>query len=241
MITYHPDLIQGSDEWLEARRGIITASEMHLLLTPPPKDETRVKKNGAPYKQREWNPFADNADCRSHIYELAAQRISGHVEPCYISDDMLRGQEEELLARELYAKEFSPVTQVGFVTNDEWGFTLGYSPDGLVGEDGLIEAKSRRQKYQVETIIGGKMPDEFALQVQTGLLVTRREWLDFISYSGGLPMFIVRVYPESRFQDAIIEAATKAEEQIAEKMFQYKLASEAMIETPRTKREEMFV
>lgn len=72
------------------------------------------------------------------------------------------------------------------------GFTLGYSPDGLVGDDGLIEAKSRVQKYQFQAIIehvasgSASVPAEFVMQLQTGLLGSECQWIDFISYSNGL-------------------------------------------------------
>src|SRR6185436_16417143 len=111
-ITYHPEIAQGSDEWFELRRGILTASEMKLIITPTRK-------------------IADNDKTRAHLYELAAQRISGYVEPHFISDDMLRGQDDEIYAREAYKKHFAPVKEVGFVTNDKWGFVIGYSPDFL--------------------------------------------------------------------------------------------------------------
>src|SRR3546814_11524267 len=96
---------------------------------------------------------ANNDKTRTHLYELLAQRVTGYVEPHYISDDMLRGMDDEIIARDEYTKHHAPVEQTGFITNDKWGFTIGYSPDGLVGDDGLIECKSRRQKYQVQTII----------------------------------------------------------------------------------------
>ena len=58
------------------------------------------------------------------------------------------------------------------------------------------------------------MPPEFNLQVQTGLLVTRRKWMDFISYSGGLPMVTIRMFPDPVVQAAIIQAATAFEERL---------------------------
>ena len=167
---------------------------------------------------------ASNDKERAHLYELLAQRITGHVEPHYIGDDMLRGQEDEIEARVLYAQHYGPVEEVGFITNDQWGFTLGYSPDGLVSEDGLIECKSRRARFQVGTIIDaahGAIPADFMLQVQTGLMVTGRKWLDFISYSGGLPMVTVRVMPDFEMQAAILHAAMLFEQRLAEKMDRY--------------------
>ncbi len=228
-ITYHADVVQGSDDWLALRRGLITASEMSLLLTPTLK-------------------VASNDKSRAHVYELLAQRISGYTEPHYIGSDMLRGQEDEILARALYAEKIAPVQECGFVTNDEWGFTLGYSPDGLVGDDGLIECKSRRQKYQVQTIIenigddrGETIPNDFTLQSQTGLLVTRRKWLDFTSYSGGLPMAVIRVYPHEVVQAAIVEAARSTEADIAIKMIKYHTAAKGLLPTERRIEQEMVI
>lgn len=197
-ITYHPEVIQGSEAWMEMRLGLLTASEMRLILTPTLK-------------------IADNDKTRSHIYELLAQRITKFVEPRYVSEEMLRGTEEEFYARQEYAERYAPVEQVGFITNDRWGFTIGYSPDGLVGDDGLIEIKSRRAKYQVQTIAEAEVPADFMMQLQTGLLVSEREWIDFVSYSGGLPMFTLRVHPMPEVQEAIIAAATAFEAKLADK------------------------
>ncbi len=253
MIKYHtePDgspLIQGSDEWKAARVGLLTASEMRLVVSPPPKVETRVKKNGEPYKQREQTP-AENEACRTHLYELLGQRITGHVEERYIGDEMLRGKYDEIEARILYDKHYAPVQEVGFITNDKWGFTLGYSPDGLVGVDGLVEFKSRRQKFQVQTIVEnvmeGTIPPEFIMQIQTGLLVCDdREWCDFGTYSGGMHMATIRVFPMPSIQESILDAAYAFEKRLAEKMDEYRavLASSArLIPTERKVELEMVI
>lgn len=224
-ITYHHNLIQGSDEWLAARCGLLTASEMKLIVTA-----NTLKP-------------AFNDKERAHLFELLAQRITRHVEPHYVGDDQLRGHEDEVEARILYAERYAPVEDVGFITNDRWGFTLGYSPDGLVGANGLIECKSRRQKYQVETITSGQMPADFALQVQTGLLVSERDWCDFVSYSGGLPMVTLRVYPDRAVQDAIIAAAAAFEDRLAAKWAEYRnrlASSMRLIPTERRVEKEMF-
>ena len=212
-ITYHPDMVQCAEDWLAARCGLLTASEMKSILTPTLK-------------------IASNDRERSHLYELLAQRITRYVEPQYVSDDMLRGQSDEIAARALYAEHYAQVQEIGFITNDEWGFTIGYSPDGLVGDDGLIECKSRRQRFQIQTIVecvtDGAAPDDYMLQLQTGLLVSGRKWIDFISYSGGLPMTVIRVFPDARIQDAIVAAATAFEARLAEKMAKYR----AVLESP---------
>lgn len=224
-ITYHNDLIQGSEEWHAARCGLLTASEVDRIMTPKLK-------------------VADNAKSRAHLWELAAQRINQYVEPQYISDAMLRGHEDEILARALYSEKYAPAEQTGFVTNDKWGFTLGCSPDGLVGAEGMIECKSRCQKYQLQTIVEeftgtATIPEEYSLQVQTAMLVTGRKWCDFISYSGGMPMAVIRVEPDQATQDAIIEAAAKFEARICEVIADFHEAVKARGYHPTERRIEM--
>jgi len=208
---------------------------MKAIISPPPEPETRIKKNGEPYKQREWNAFNYSAETKSHLYELLAQRVTGYVEPHYQSFDMERGNFDEEHAREKYSQTFAPVTECGFVTNDELGFTIGYSPDGLVGDDGLIECKSRIQKWQMKTLVecvpGQIIPDDYLIQCQTGLFVTKREWIDLCSFSGGMKMPVIRSYPIPEVQAAIAEAATAFEERMQEKLTIYNdiLASDARL------------
>lgn len=229
-VVIHKDLDQGSVEWLQARCGLLTASEMKLIIT------AKTLKSAADEK------------CRSHLYELLAQRITNYVEPRYFNDDMLRGQEDEILARAKYEEKTGSVVQtVGFITNDRFGFTLGYSPDGLIDEDGSLECKSRRQKFQVQTIVenigiglGETIPADFLIQHQTGLMVSEREWIDFTSYSGGLPMAIIRVWPDPAIQNAIEEASGAFERQLSEKLAIYRDAARDLIPTERTVEQEIF-
>ncbi|MBM4616348.1 hypothetical protein GS540_17880, partial [Rhodococcus hoagii] len=132
-LTTLQDLVQGTDEWLEQRRGIVTASVVGKLVTA-----------------KTLQP-ASNAESRGLTALLAAERITGWSDPTYISDDMLRGIEDEPKARDIYSEHFAPVTETGLMIRDDNGVKLGYSPDGLVGDDGLIEIKSRRQKVHLET------------------------------------------------------------------------------------------
>lgn len=223
MIKTYNDLIQGSDEWHKARCGLLTASEMKLIITPS-----------------KLSP-AKNDKVKEHAYELAAQRATGYTEPSYIGDDILRGWDDEGKAKTKYTEYYAPITDVGFITNDKWGFTIGYSPDGLVYEDGLVECKSRRQKFQMETIVNNSIPDEHIIQCQTALLVSEREWLDYISYCGGMPMCVIRVTPDRKMQDAIIEAAKVFEDSVQGLLHKYNEAIVGMIETERTIEEEMVV
>lgn len=223
-VTVHRDLVQGSDEWLAARCGMLTASEMRHIITPTLK-------------------IASNDKERGHLFELLAQRITGFVEPAYISDEMLRGMDDEGEARALYAKHYAPVETVGFIVRDfGGGVRIGYSPDGLVGDDGLIEIKSRRQKFQVQTIVDGEMPSDYAIQVQTGLLVTGRAWCDFVSFCGGLPMCPIRVEADAEMQAAILAAAQAFEQRLAMRLAQYRqaLADNNLIPTERRIEQDIF-
>lgn len=222
-IQYHPALVQGSEEWRAARCGLLTASEMERIITPAKLQH------------------ANNKDSRGHLYELLAQRITQYVEPSYISDDMLRGKDDEIDARVLYAKHFGSVEPMGFVTNDKWGFTLGYSPDWLIGNDGQAEVKGRRQKYGIETIIANEMPAEFMIQVQTGLLVSERKWCDFLSFCGGLHMLVLRVYPDAKVHEAIIDAADQFHDKLELLMNSYleRLADKSNRLVPTVRRVEL--
>jgi hypothetical protein len=216
------ELTQGSTEWCQARCGLLTASEMKLVIT------AKTLK------------VAEGEAVKTHLYELAAQRVNNYVEPHFEGYDMERGKFDEERARLKYAEEYAPVREVGFITNDRWGFTIGYSPDGLVDDDGLIEIKSRVQKHQmltlVEFVAAGAIPPDFMIQCQTGLLVAERDWLDFISYSSGMKMAVVRVLPDPVMQAAIIDAASKFETRLAEKLeiYQGLIASNArLVDTER--------
>lgn len=215
-LTIHRAIEQGSIEWHQIRSGILTASEMRLIITPSLK-------------------VADNDAVKTHLYELLAQRVTGYVEPHFESFDMERGKFDEEHARKKYAEHYAPVEEVGFILNDKLGFPIGYSPDGLVGDDGLIEVKSRVQKHQMKTLVEyvakGEIPPDYMIQCQTGLWVAEREWLDFISYSGGMQMPVVRCFPDAKIQSAIAEAATVFEQRLNEKRAIYEnlIASDARL------------
>lgn len=204
-VTVH-NCEQGSAEWHELRRGKITASNLKLIMTPTLK-------------------VANNDKARAYAFDLAAQRISGFSDASdYQSDDMMRGHIDEVRARMLYHEHVAPVETCGLMVRTVGGVELAYSPDGLVGDSGLIEIKSRRQKYHVQTIAAGEVPPEHWLQVQGGLLISGREWIDYISYCGGLPMGIIRTHPDKATHAAIIEASQSLEASIAKIMRDYEAA-----------------
>jgi hypothetical protein len=213
-----PDLIQGTDEWHEQRRGMITASLIGNLIT------TKTLA------------VANNDTSRGLIAQLAAERITGRTDPNYVNDDMLRGIEDEPRAVDVYSKHFAPVTPDGFLVRS-WGrFELGYSADGLVGEDGLIEVKSRRAKAQVLTVVSGEVPAANMAQLMAGLFVSGRDWIDYVSYSGGMHMWVTRVYPDPKWFEAIAAAVEAFEDSVTDVINKYNAGTVGM---PMTERIEL--
>lgn len=179
------DLTQGSEEWHDQRRGIVTASVVGKLITPTLK-------------------VANNDTARAVTATLAAERITGWTEETAMTSDMWRGVESEPFAREIYSDNLAPVEEVGFMVRDDWGYRIGFSPDGLVGDDGAIEIKAPRAKTHMNTILADEVPSYYMAQCQTGLLVSGRKWIDFVSYVGGMPLYVKRVLPDPAWAEAVV-------------------------------------
>jgi hypothetical protein len=212
-LTIFDQLDQGTDEWLQARCGIVTASVIGQLITPK---TVTLAKNGT---------------AESKLVELSAERITGRVEVTFPTRDMQRGNLLEPFARDLYSERFEPVHEVGFMRLDTDMYTLGYSPDGLVGDLGLIEIKSPRPKIHLATIMAGEVPSQYMAQLQTGLFVSGRAWIDFISYVPGMPLYVQRVTPDIKWFNVITEADTHAEASIKENVTAYKTATDGLTDT----------
>lgn len=225
-ITIFENLIQGDEEWISVRSGILTASVMYKAMT-------------ASYN------IAHNETAKGLLNELAAQRITGRVEPTPVTAAMQRGHDDEPYARLAYNDNYGAVTEVGFILNTSLGFPFGYSPDGLVGDDGLIEIKSKAPKLHIDILISQKVPDEHILQCQTGLFVSGRSWLDFISYSAGLPMVTLRMERDEDIISSIKAAAIDFDNRLEARVEQYEealLSGARLIKTEvRVQDEEIFV
>ena len=211
----YKELEQGTNEWLAARCGIVTASVVGQLIT------AKTLKS------------ASNDTARALTMHLAAERITGYVEPTATSRDMERGTLDEPYAREKYNDHHAPVTELGFMVRDFGGYRIGYSPDGLVGDNGLIEIKSRKQKIHLKTILADEVPAENMAQIQTGLLVSGRDWCDYVSYCGGMKLWVKRVYPNPAWFDAIREAVSAFELSAALMIETYNERTEDAPETER--------
>ena len=213
-LTIFEELEQGTDEWLSVRAGLVTASTIGKLITP-----STLKP-------------ASNDAARSLIGTLVIESITGRVEQVHPNAAMQRGNRDEPWARHEYEKHTGQdVHEVGFLRHDGPDYTLGYSPDGLVGEDGLIEIKSRSPRIQMQTIIADKVPAANMAQIQTGLFVTGRPWLDYVSYSNGMPLYTKRVLPDQRWAEAIDQTMRQFTEAASKLRTQY---AEAAKEHPRT-------
>ncbi len=169
------DCIQGSEEWWDAKLGVVSASNFSKVLN---------KKTGR----------------KLYMRKVAAERLTGLREESYKNDFMEAGSETEAEARRYYETvNDCKVEQVGFVMRDEW---VGGSPDGLIGEDGLLEVKCPLSSTHIETILSGKMPTLHIPQVQGLLWVTDRKWANFVSFDPRVlsqPMFCVRVERDTEY------------------------------------------
>jgi hypothetical protein len=171
---------QGTAEWLALRAGVPTASEFATILAQG--------KGGAPSLIR-----------KKYLYKLAAESYRGALSPfeSYSNHHMQRGKDFEDEARGMYEiTKNVMVEQVGFMMRDG----VGCSPDGLVGEDGGIEIKTKSDHLMVEILLANEMPSDYFGQTQGFLYMTGRKWIDFVAYAPGLPLFIQRQYPDAEYQ-----------------------------------------
>ena len=172
------ECVQGTEEWHTLRCGIPTSSNFEKI----------IMANGTVSKQRD-----------KYLYKLAGERITGVQENGYKNYAMEIGTEREEEARSAYGLITDcEVTQVGICLS-EGNHRYGCSPDGFVGDNGLLEIKCPLVATHVSYLLKGTLPVEYFQQIQGQLLVTGREWCDFMSYYPGLKPFIMRVMPDKKF------------------------------------------
>ena len=183
---------QRSDEWQKLRCGVATASCFDRIITPA---------TGKP-----------SASAVAYRRELLAEWLTGQPVSVKESGWMQRGTEMEPEARAFYEFEAdAEVTEAGFVFLDERRL-IGCSPDGLVGDDGLVEIKCPAPHTHVGYLIDAKLPTAYIPQVQGALWVTGRRWCDFISYHAEMEPLIVRVKRDEGYiakMATLIEAFVK--------------------------------
>ena len=179
-------MIQGSEEWLRARIGKVTASRVH--------DIVATTRSGG-----------FTAGRKNYLAELVTERLTGEPAPKFVSAAMANGTECEPEARAAYSFHADvDVEEVGFVEHPTIA-NAGCSPDGLVGGDGLIEIKCPNTATHLETLLHGKIDVEYIHQMQFQLACTGRKWCDFVSYDKRLPE-PMRLYVRRVMHDEIIIA-----------------------------------
>lgn len=172
------DCKQGEPEWFAARIGVATASNFSKVL---------AKGQGVTRSR--------------YLMQLLAEVATGQKADSYTSAQMQWGIDNEPEARQAYEMMFDvDVQQVGFCKHSA---RIGASPDGLVGDRGLLEIKCPDTVTHLETIFSGKAPTEYKAQMQGQIWVCERDWCDFVSYDprvvNGNPFFCVRVNRDEEY------------------------------------------
>lgn len=173
-------------EWLEARLGLPTASQMHRVVTPA---KLQLSEKRHEYKS-----------------ELLAEWLTGEQANTFTNFAVEYGQEQEPYAREWYAETHKvTVREVGLCLRDD--DAVGCSPDGLVGEDGGLELKCSLAPRHVSYLTGDTKlgTEEHRIQVNTCLWITGRAWWDCVAFHPELPKVLVRVTPDSAVFKALDE------------------------------------
>jgi len=169
---------QMSEEWFAARLGKITSSRV--------KDVMAKGRSGAVSATR-----------KNYMMELLCQRLTGQREEGFTSGAMQRGTDMEPLARASYeVSQEVMVTEAAFILHPEYDFT-GSSPDGYVGDDGLVEIKCPNTANHIACIQSEVHDIKYEWQMQHQMFCTGREWCDFASFDDRLPeplqLFVSRV------------------------------------------------
>lgn len=184
---------QRTAEWHQARCGKATASRIADILAKT--------KTG-------WGASRAN-----YAAELVAERLSGVQEEGYSNQAMRHGIETEAAARAAYSfRQDVDVSEIGFIDHPSIPMS-GASPDGLIGEDGLVEIKCPNTATHISTLLGQSVPAKYITQIQWQLACTGRQWCDFASYDPRLPesmrLFVARVVRDEEAISAL-EAEVKA-------------------------------
>lgn len=157
---------QGTEEWHQARLGRATASRFKDIMT-------KIRSGEA-------------ASVKNYRAELTAEQLTGNREEMFTSAAMQWGTDNEPVARLRYELESgSDVEECGFFAHPD--IMTGASPDGLVGDDGLLEIKCPNTATHIETLRKRKVPSQYYWQVMGQMWMTGRKWCDFVSFDPRLP------------------------------------------------------
>lgn len=168
---------QKSPEWFAARLGKATGSRIAEIVAKT--------KSG------------DSASRGNYMAQLVIERLTNKQEESYSNDFMDWGNLQEPFARAAYEAATNVlVDEVGMITHPRIEMS-GASPDGLVGDDGLVEIKCPKTATHIETLLSKTVPGKYNIQMQWQMACTDRSWCDFVSFDprmpDGLQMFLKRV------------------------------------------------
>lgn len=185
-------MLQGTEEWRQARCGSLGASSMHEAVA-------RTKSG--------WGATRANLMAR-----LIAERLTDIPQDTYTNGAMAHGLETEPEARAAYSfMRDVDVVETGIVFHPRIRGTHA-SPDGLIGDDGLIEIKCPNTATHIETLISGCVPEKYVIQMQWQLACTGRQWCDFVSYDYRMPedlqLFVLRFDRDSERIQELEELAS---------------------------------
>jgi len=195
---------QRTDDWYAARLGKVTASRVADV----------IAKTKTGYSASRDNYMAD----------LIVERLTGQKASTFTNAAMERGVEQEPHARAAYsARTGELVEQVGFIDHPSIQMS-GASPDGLVGDDGLVEFKCPATATHLDTLLAGEVPSKYIPQMQWQMACTGRPWCDFVSYDPRLPehlrMFVKRVERDDAYIKMLESKVTKFLTELEEKLTQ---------------------
>lgn len=184
---------QRTDDWFSARLGKVTASRIS--------DVVAKTKSGV------------SASRGNYMAQLIVERMTNKPTESYSNSAMQWGTDTEPLARAAYEMATNTmVEEVGFVQHPDEEM-CGASPDGLVGEDGLIEIKCPNTATHIETLINGEIDNKYILQMQWQMACTGRQWCDFVSFDPRMPESLqLKIIRVNRLQSLIIDLETQVEQ-----------------------------
>lgn len=183
------DLIQGTDEWFQARAGIPTASNFATVMAK-----------------------GDGKTRSKYMRRLAGEILTGEVAEQFSNAHTDRGNAMEGDARQTYAFIHNVEPKlVGFIRSGN----KGSSPDSLIGDNGGLEIKTALPDIQIDRLERDRLPPEHKAQVQGNLWISEREWWDFVSYWPRLPMLCVRVYRDEEYIKTMSDEIDRFNEELA--------------------------
>ena len=197
---------QRSDQWFAARIGKVTASRVADVLAKT--------KTG-------YSATRDN-----YMAQLVCERLTGEKGESFTNAAMQHGTDTEPLARAAYESlKDVLVDEVGFVPHPSIKMA-GASPDGLVGDDGLIEIKCPNTATHIDTLLNQSVPTKYFTQMQFQMACTGRKWCDFVSFDNRLPeelqLFVKRVPRDETYiklmEAEIVQFIAELDEKIAKLM-----------------------